>query len=126
MIDIKDEQIEGSRFANRFKADHISQIASTVMTHNRRQDIKGEKPRREQFQNLEEVDFFGMRMIVVYNWLVGVACLCSKRLELYDVQVLAARYYFTQLWGEFTIEVLQDFQYEDVQYRKAVCCALEA
>jgi len=46
-----------------------------------------------------------MRLIVVSNWLVGVACLASKTGD-FAAQDLAARYYLTQFWSEFTIEVL--------------------
>ena len=49
IIDCKDSLIEGSRFANRFKADHISSVAYLMTTHNRRLESKTEKPRKEQF-----------------------------------------------------------------------------
>ena len=78
IIDCKDDLIEGSRFINRFKADHISSFAYLMTTHNRCIEAKLEKPRKEMFQNLLVSDFFGMRLIVVSNWLVGVACLASK------------------------------------------------
>ena len=94
IIDCKDNLIEGSRFANRFKADHISSVAYLMTTHNRRQETKTDKPRKELFQNLLTSDFFGMRLIVISNWLFGVACLGS-RLGDKAAQDLASRYYFS-------------------------------
>ena len=94
IIDCKDNLIEGSTFANRFKADHISSVAYLMTTHNRRQETKTDKPRKELFQNLLTSDFFGMRLIVISNWLFGVACLGS-RLGDKAAQDLAARYYFS-------------------------------
>ena len=40
-------------------------------------------------------------------------------------QQLAARYYFTQFWAEFTIEVLQEFQHEDVEHRRQAIFMIE-
>lgn len=60
-----------------------------------------------------------MRLIVVSNWLLSVAVLCPAQEELHHVQELITRYFFSQLWAEFTIEVLHEFNVEDVQYRKA-------
>ena len=79
-----------------------------MTTHNRRLEAKSDKLRKEAFQNLQVSDFFGMRMLVVSNWLLGVACLASKEEDL-TAQKLAARYYFTQFWAEFTVEVLHEF-----------------
>ena len=56
-------------------------------------------------------------MIIVSNWLLGVACLASKEGD-FTAQKLAARYYFTQFWAEFTVEVLHDFQVDDIEHRK--------
>jgi len=67
-----------------------------------------------------------MRLIIVANWLVSLACLCAKRPELVEAQRLAARYFFTQFWAEFTIEVLQDFSFEDAQYHRALLLKYEA
>ena len=80
-------------------------------------ETKSDKPKPEMFQNIAVTDFFGMRMLIVSNWLIGVACLGSK-LEDQMAQELAARYFLTQFWAEFTIEVLQDFQMEDVEFRR--------
>ena len=88
-----------------------------MTTHNRRLEAKSDKLRKEAFQNLLECDFFGMRMIIVSNWLLGAACLASKEGD-FTAQKLAARYYFTQFWAEFTVEVLHDFQVEDTEHRK--------
>ena len=49
-----------------------------MTTHDRCIESKTEKPKKEMFQNLLTADFFGMRLIVVSNWLLGVACLASK------------------------------------------------
>ena len=65
-----------------------------------------------------------MRLIVISNWLFGVACLGS-RLGDKAAQDLASRYYFSQFWAEFTIEVLQTFQEEDIDYRKKMLQAEE-
>ena len=58
-----------------------------------------------------------MRIIVVSNWLLGVACLASRDGD-FTAQKLAARYYFTQFWSEFTVEVLHDFNVEDIEHRR--------
>ena len=58
-----------------------------------------------------------MRLHIVYNWLIGAACLASADGE-EKAQILAARYYLTQFWREFSIEVLHEFQIEDVEYRR--------
>ena len=55
--------------------------------------------------------------MIVSNWLFAVACLASPSGDI-TAQKLAARYFFSQFWAEFTIEVLQDFHDEDVAYRK--------
>ena len=60
-----------------------------------------------------------MRLIVISNWLFGVACLASRSGDT-AAQQLASRYYFSQFWAEFTIEVLQEFQMEDIEHRKKV------
>ena len=87
-------------------------------------ETKSDKPKPELYQNLLVTDFFGMRMIIVYNWLIGVACLGSKT-EDQSAQELAARYFLTQFWAEFTIEVLQDFQMDDVEYRRQRVTAID-
>ena len=63
-------------------------------------------------------------MIIVSNWLLGAACLASKEGD-FTAQKLAARYYFTQFWAEFTVEVLHDFQVEDIEHRKKCVFANE-
>ena len=88
-----------------------------MTTHNRRLEAKSDKLRKEAFQNLLFAEFFGMRMIIVSNWLLSAACLASKEGD-FTAQKLAARYYFTQFWAEFTVEVLHDFQVEDIEHRK--------
>lgn len=118
LIDCKNELIEGSRFANRFSADHITTQAFLIATHNRRIEQESGRPRKEQFQNIIVGDFFGLRLIVCTNWLIGVACLGSRDQELLKAQELAARYYLSQFWAEFSIEVLHDFAIEDQEYRR--------
>ena len=49
MIDCKDDMIENSRFANRFMADQVCSLAWMLTTHDRRIEIKTEKPKQEQF-----------------------------------------------------------------------------
>ena len=58
-------------------------------------------------------------MIVIYNYLIGCACLCSKDGDKY-AQELAGRYFFTQFWAEFTIEVLTEFHKHDASFKKAI------
>lgn len=65
-----------------------------------------------------------MRLIVISNWLFGVACLAPETGES-SAQDLAARYFFTQFWGEFTIEVLQDFSNDDKEHRRQQLKAIE-
>ena len=77
MIDLKDDLIDGAHFANRFKADHITSMAYFMTTHNRYIERESGKPSRQQFQNVVTSDFFGMRLHIVYNWLIGAACLAS-------------------------------------------------
>ena len=89
-----------------------------MTTHNRRSEIKTDKPKQEPFQNIIDSNFFGLRLIVVSNWLLNLAVLCKMDESIKDAQTLLSRYFFTQLWGEFTIEVLHEFNFEDVEYRK--------
>lgn len=76
-----------------------------MVTNTRRLISNNDKLPKEKFQSILTSDFFGMRMIVVSNWLLGVACLASQT-GCQSVQQLAARYYFSQFWAEFSIEVL--------------------
>ena len=92
-------------------------LAYLISTQNRRVDIKEtSKPKQEQFQNVINIEIFGMRvsafenleiliclicgvlvylqMIVIYNYLIGCACLCSKEGDK-NAQELAGRYFFT-------------------------------
>ena len=49
MIDMKDDSIDNSRFANRIKSDQLTAFAYFMCTHNRRMDPKSQKPRKEQY-----------------------------------------------------------------------------
>ena len=40
LIECKDDQIAGSRFANRFSSDHVIAFASLMTTHNRASTMK--------------------------------------------------------------------------------------
>ena len=53
-------------------------------------------------------DLFNLRLIVVWNDLLGLACLAPNHGDL-NAQKLAVRYYFSNFWAEFTREVLAEF-----------------
>ena len=73
-----------------------------------------------------EASFFGLRMIIISNSLLSVAVLCPVREELHHVQVLITRYFYSQLWAEFSIEVLTEFNNEDSKVYKHVVRVYEA
>ena len=58
-----------------------------------------------------EASFFGLRMIIISNWLLSVAVLCPPREELHHVQELITRYFYSQFWAEFSIDVLVYFDH---------------
>ena len=95
-------------------------MASLIATHNRASKERAEDPKWEPHQILLTANFFGLRLIVVNNWLLSVAVLCPAEEELEHIQRLFTRYFFSQLWAEFTIEVLTEFNSADIEYHKVV------
>ena len=75
--------------------------------------MKESKPRKEAFQTMIKVEMFGLRLVIINNWYIGVLALCSLTGDI-GAQELAARYYLTQFWAEYTIDVLYDFNNEDL------------
>ena len=69
--------VEGSRFASRFKPEFLANLACHYTFQNRRVDIKEEKPKKESYQSVITVELFGMRLIIVNNWYIGVMGMCS-------------------------------------------------
>lgn len=50
-----------------------------------------------------------MKLIVVWNKLLGLVSLAPSQGDL-NAQKLAARYYFSNFWAEFSSDVLSEFQ----------------
>ena len=60
---------------------------------------------------------FGLRFLIINNWYIGVLALCSQAGDI-DAQELAARYFLTQFWAEYTIDVLYEFNSEDMTVQR--------
>jgi hypothetical protein len=54
---------------------------------------------------------------MVYNEVIGVATFSHKRTDL-TLQQVTTRYFFAQLWCEFTKEVLTEFVEEDYAFKE--------
>ena len=110
---IEDASSHMGRLAAKLNANHIvkianslsSQITSTTSSEFPEKDAGDE----ELFQNVLVTIVFGFRLIIIRNKLLGIACL-SPILGDLNAQKLAARYYFSNFWAEFTVEVLQEFK----------------
>ena len=77
MVDLKSDMLEGARFASRFKPEFLANLACHYTFQNRRVDAKESKPKKEAFQSVIKVEMFGMRLIIVNNWYIGVIAMCS-------------------------------------------------
>lgn len=61
-MDLYSEDLEGSRFARRHRAEFLTGFAYVLTTHNRHADLKDDTPLKEQFQNVIESELNGMRV----------------------------------------------------------------
>ena len=58
-----------------------------------------------------------LQINIVYNQVFAVATMALKKVDA-NLHHITTRYYFSQLWCEFTKEVLTEFLEEDVVYKE--------
>lgn len=106
-----------TQLANRLSAVHIATMILSMDSQADEHDCE-DKPSEELFQAVSVAELMGMRLISVRNDLLGLACLGTLNGDI-AAQKLAARYFFTNFWAEFTGEVLSEYRLEPVSKKKS-------
>ncbi len=83
---------------------------------------------REEFMKTLSLELFNfnvshhdklttLQINIVYNQVFAVATMALKKVDA-NLHHITTRYYFSQLWCEFTKEVLTEFLEEDAMYKE--------
>ena len=121
LVDLKDNTQQG-RLAARLQPDFLSNFFANMikmqfMVPSENCDSGAYRGNRDEFMKTISVDLFNFQVHIVYNNIFAVATMSLKKVDA-TMHQITTRYYFAQLWCEFTREVLTEFLEEDFLYKE--------